>query len=91
MTLVASVRGRVQNVGFRAFVVEVATRLRLRGYTRNCPDRTVEVVASGSRADLETLLGFLRQGPLAARVDSVEHEWSGHRQMGLSDRFEVRG
>jgi acylphosphatase len=91
LTLVARVRGRVQNVGFRAYAVDVATRLGLRGYVRNCPDRSVEVVASGSRADLETLLGYLRRGPLAARVDSVEHEWLEHQRLELSERFEVRG
>ena len=74
--LTALVRGRVQGVGFRAFVIDRARGLDLNGYVRNLPDhRTVEVVAEGSRERLESLVGFLRQGPRAARVDGVDVAW----------------
>src|SRR5690242_452673 len=53
----ALVRGRVQGVGFRAFVVYQALELGLSGYARNLSDgRTVEVVAEGPMPALETLL-----------------------------------
>lgn len=89
--LTARIRGRVQNVGFRAFVRDLASRMGLRGYTRNLPDGTVEVLATGDRLYLEQLLSQLKQGPRAARVDHVEHSWLDHEPEGLGARFEVRG
>ncbi len=75
-SLRATVRGRVQGVGFRDFVWRRARFLGLRGYVRNLPDgRSVEVVAEGEREALEQLLEYLREGPRAARVDEVEVQW----------------
>ena len=67
----AIVRGRVQGVGFRMFVVREAHRLGLAGYTRNLPDGTVEVLATGDAAKLDQLVLRLEQGPPGARVDAV--------------------
>ena len=66
------VRGRVQGVGFRWFVEREASRLGLAGWVRNNPDSTVEVLASGTSANLAALQASLQQGPRAARVDAVE-------------------
>ena len=72
----AVVRGRVQGVGFRDYVLTRAGYLRLNGYVRNLPDgRSLEVVAEGPRSDLEQLLSYLREGPRLARVDAVETDW----------------
>ena len=71
----AMVRGRVQGVGYRYFVVEHALTLGLRGYARNRRDDSVEVVAQGSRFVLERLLALLRQGPPAADVSQVDTIW----------------
>jgi len=67
----AIVRGRVQGVGFRMFVVREAHRLGLAGYTRNLPDGAVEVLATGDAAKLDQLVLRLEQGPPGARVDAV--------------------
>ncbi len=69
------VQGRVQGVGFRYFALQHARRLGLRGYVRNCPDGSVEVLAEGDRTALEELLALLRQGPPAARVERCHVEW----------------
>ncbi len=72
----AVVRGRVQGVGFREYVLMRARFLGLNGYVRNLPDgRSLEVVAEGARPDLEQLLDYLREGPRLARVDAVETDW----------------
>jgi acylphosphatase len=70
--LEAVVRGYVQGVGFRWFVVRSATQLGLRGWTSNEPDGTVRVVAEGSTASLDELLAALRSGPPGAGVESVD-------------------
>lgn len=69
------VRGMVQGVGFRAHTQWEAARLGLRGYVRNLRDGRVEVVAEGTREDLERLERFLRAGPPGARVAQVEARW----------------
>lgn len=73
--LCATVRGRVQGVGFRYFVHREAQRLGVRGYVRNLPGREVEVVAEGPRAALAQLLTSLRSGPPQARIDEVVERW----------------
>ncbi len=65
------VSGRVQGVGFRWFVRQRARALDLRGFVRNCPDGTVEVVAEGSGRALSALEEQLRAGPRLAMVDRV--------------------
>ncbi len=66
------VRGRVQGVGFRWFVEREAHQLGIAGWVRNNHDGSVEVLAQGTREQLSGLHSRLRQGPRAARVDSVE-------------------
>jgi acylphosphatase len=66
------VRGRVQGVGFRWFVEREAHILGVTGWVRNNHDGTVEVLAQGTRDQLAGLHSRLREGPRAARVDSVE-------------------
>jgi acylphosphatase len=71
----AVVRGEVQGVGFRYFLVDSARPLGLRGWVRNLPDGAVELVAEGDRPKLERLLQAAREGPRHARVDGVDVEW----------------
>jgi acylphosphatase len=64
------VSGRVQGVGFRAFVREVAEELGLQGEVFNIGDGTVGVIAShDSPASLENFRMALEKGP--GRVASV--------------------
>ncbi len=84
----AVVRGRVQEVGFRDYVLTRARFLGLSGYVRNLPDgRSLEVVAEGDRGDLDQLLDYLRNGPRLSLVDAVETEWS--EPTGAYDGFGV--
>ena len=88
MRLTAVVHGRVHGVGYRFFVIERAQARGLRGYTRNIPDSTVEVVTEGPRSQLEGLLDELRQGPGAAYVTEVVVFW-GNATQEFTD-FRVR-
>ena len=77
--------GRVQGVAFRWSTVEVATRLGLCGWIRNCRDGRVEVWAEGSSASLEALVEWLRHGPARARVTRTEiYETSAQGFEGFS-------
>jgi acylphosphatase len=75
LQLHAVVRGDVQGVGFRYFVVRVARQAGLEGWVRNRPDGAVECLAQGNRAALEELLEALRGGPGSAEVQQVETDW----------------
>ena len=66
------VHGRVQGVGFRAFVWRQVQRLELEGWVRNRFDGTVEVLADGEPEEHEKLLGILHTGPSLSVVDRVD-------------------
>ena len=66
------ITGMVQGVGFRWLVRERARRLGLKGWVRNLPDGSVEVVASGDPGQLDLLKGELQRGPRGAAVDKLE-------------------
>jgi len=78
------VRGRVQGVGFRAFVARRARALGLAGGARNEADGTVTVeVAGGDAAALAALAAELARGPAAAGVTAVERIEADGRPMDL--------
>lgn len=87
--IVATVSGRVQGVGYRAFVVRYARALGLRGSVRNLPSGQVEVIAEGEEGALHQLVTLLRQGPPAARVSDVQVQWG--EATNLSGGFYVSG
>jgi acylphosphatase len=81
--------GRVQGVGFRWFVEREARLIGVGGWVRNCDDGVVEVLASGTNAQLGSLYERLKEGPRAARIDEVEVEeaapFNGYK------RFQIEG
>lgn len=84
----ATVRGRVQGVGFRVHVRRAARELGLTGWVANEPGARVHCVAEGPRAGLEQLLASLRTGPAGASVAETRAEWLP--ATGEFDGFEVR-
>lgn len=82
------VRGRVQGVGFRWFVMREATRLKLTGHVRNLPDGDVEVCAEGTGPALVALERALTTGPAGARVEHVEKIELSH-ETEASNSFEI--
>lgn len=76
----ALVSGRVQGVGYRYFVRELAAEGRLSGVARNLPDGRVEVVLEGQEAAVEAAVARL-DGPRApgrvSRVDVVREPARG--------------
>jgi acylphosphatase len=72
----AVVHGRVQMVGFRAFVIRHAGDVGLAGTVRNLDDGSVEAVLEGPRDSVEQMLDLLRVGPSHARVERVDVEYA---------------
>lgn len=81
------VGGRVQGVGYRAFLQREAARLGLVGYARNLADGSVDVYASGSMAQLDRFSGAVRSGPPFADVRTVEVR---EAQLEAVEAFRIR-
>lgn len=88
LQLHATVEGRVQGVGFRYYVRQSTAGLSVTGWVRNLSDGRVELVAEGSRSDLDTLLGRVKQGPTGSLVTDVKVDWrlAGGGMTGFSIR-----
>jgi acylphosphatase len=67
------ITGQVQGVYFRHSTRQEAEGLAVRGFARNLPDGSVEVVAHGCSDAVEKLRQWLHRGPAMARVEAV-HE-----------------
>jgi acylphosphatase len=70
-TIHLEVRGRVQGVGFRWFIVEAAQRLGLAGWVKNRSDGNVEIAAAGEPKALAELESAVKSGPRGSRVEQV--------------------
>lgn len=93
MTVIRHVvfRGRVQGVGFRAFVEDQTARFILDGWVRNRRDGTVEAVFAGEAKAVEKTIAVCRKGSHAARVDGIEVREASADELALrgGDRFAV--
>ena len=66
-----SVRGRVQGVGFRAFVEHEALKHHVGGWVRNRRDGTVEALFAGEADAVAAAIEACRRGPMSGRVDAL--------------------
>lgn len=64
------ISGKVQGVFYRQSTKEKAIQLGIKGYVKNLPDETVEVVANGDRVN--ELIDWCRKGPEDAVVTDVK-------------------
>jgi acylphosphatase len=69
------VTGRVQGVGFRAFVQHCGTQAGLTGWVRNLADDKVETIAEGPKESLEKFAEEVKAGPRQSRVDTARIDW----------------
>ncbi len=81
------IEGRVQGVGYRAFVDGRARALGLEGWVRNRRDGGVEAVIAGPAASVETMLTLCRAGPRDAHVEMLRVLETG---VEAGPGFEVR-
>ncbi|MGD9402357.1 MAG: acylphosphatase [bacterium] len=71
----ARVHGVVQGVGFRHFARTLAESFGIKGYVRNVPDGSVEVVAEGDKQVLKAFLDEVKIGPRFGSVSRMDVEW----------------
>jgi acylphosphatase len=66
-----NITGGVQGVGYRAWAMDTARRLGLRGWVRNCADGSVEALVIGDEDAVAVMIEACRDGPYAAKVTEV--------------------
>jgi len=83
------IHGRVQGVGFRAFVFREARLLDIDGWVRNRSDGSVEALIWGGEDAVDALLLRVREGPRWGKVDRVDvtiETGGGERPHGFNIR-----
>jgi acylphosphatase len=68
------IRGRVQGVGFRDWMIARAQALGLSGWVRNRADGGVEALVAGDTDAVEEMMRLCRRGPRLAQVSSIEED-----------------
>jgi acylphosphatase len=92
--LQVTVRGRVQGVGFRAWVEDQAARRELEGWVRNRRDGSVEALFAGRPTIVAEMIAACRRGPPSALIESVTEEPANADALNLrraGERFSVLG
>ena len=87
-----TIRGRVQGVGYRAWVERRARAHDLEGWVRNLTDGSVEALFAGPAEIVAGMVERCRRGPSSARVDAVEVHDAGAEALNLrrpGERFSV--
>jgi acylphosphatase len=77
------VQGRVQGVGYRAFVERAALKAGVAGWVRNRRDGSVEALFCGDADIVRTIIETCRKGPFAARVDALQEDDAAPEAMAL--------
>ncbi|MGO4682290.1 acylphosphatase [Hyphomicrobium sp. 2TAF46] len=85
-TVHVRVEGRVQGVGYRAWVEGTARTMGLTGWVRNRRDRSVEIALQGPVERVDEMLKKCEHGPPNAHVTKVEILGEG---VGAYDGFDV--
>jgi acylphosphatase len=87
-----TIRGRVQGVGYRAWIEHQVTARHLEGWVRNRRDGSVEVLLAGPDAMVADMIEQCRRGPAYARVEAVQEESANADALNLrhaGERFSV--
>ena len=87
-----TIRGRVQGVGYRAWVEHRARAHGVEGWVRNRRDGSVEALFAGPEDVVADMIALCRRGPSSARVDAVQDESAHADALNLrraGERFSV--
>jgi acylphosphatase len=90
--ILVTIRGRVQGVGYRAWLEHRAVAAGLEGWVRNRADGSVEALFCGRPQLVAEMVALCRHGPPSARVDAVFDEPARQDQLDLrrpGERFSV--
>jgi acylphosphatase len=69
------ISGKVQGVGYRIFMSEVALTLELTGWVMNVPDTRLEAVFEGDKTSIKAAIKKCAEGIPSAVVTGVDVNW----------------
>ena len=78
-----TIKGRVQGVGYRAWLEYQAIAGGLEGWVRNRRDGSVEAVFAGKAQAVAEMVALCRHGPPGSRVAAVHNEPPRPDELGL--------
>ncbi len=81
------ISGKVQGVFFRETSRRVAEKLNVKGWIKNTPDETVEVMITGEDNNVSDFIKWCRTGPERAKVKEVI---VSQQPDAFFEKFEVR-
>lgn len=70
--ITATVKGRVQGVGFRNWTYSQAKLFSLTGWVKNTPEGDLSLLVEGESSQIEEFLTELNNGPRLANVADIE-------------------
>ena len=71
-TFTVKVVGRVQGVGYRAWVKKIAKKYELQGWVVNCEDKSVMIEISGKKKNIKMFLIECYKGPIFSKVLDID-------------------
>ncbi len=83
------VTGNVQGVSYRRFAKTWADNIGIKGWCRNLDDGNVEILAEGSKEDIDRFGDKLKEGPLLSKVSDVDIKHEPKTSQFSS--FEIKG
>ncbi|MCE3233959.1 MAG: acylphosphatase [Vampirovibrio sp.] len=87
------ISGKVQGVGYRFALADLARNLNIHGWCRNLPDGRVEAWLQGAKPQMEEILDWMQRGTPSAVVEdvSIENQAILEPLLGESiETFEIR-
>lgn len=66
-----TVTGKVQRVGYRRYILDLAQKLNLKGHIKNQPDGSVQIFIQGPKGKIEKFIEELKQPPLG-KVEVIQ-------------------
>jgi acylphosphatase len=67
--------GRVHGVGFRVTARQIACGYDVTGTVRNLPDGRVELIAEGTKSELEDFLQGIAESSLSGFIATAHQDW----------------
>ena len=87
-TFTVKVVGRVQGVGYRAWVKKIAKKYELQGWVANCEDKSVMIEISGKKKNIKMFLIECYKGPIFSNVLNVDASETSFKDFkGFEIRF----
>lgn len=75
ISILVTVRGRVQGVAFRYYAQNEARRLKVKGWVTNLMNGDVELLLEGKKKGVLQMIQWCKKGPRLAIVEDIQIDW----------------